>query len=101
MVQLFGMLQEHPTGLWLSEDKSNWTQNQHHLGAQPPGDLTSNQTKDKLCKFQPNQGQIMFGSEVDTFETPKMHSQEVGRASRRYWEGLGLEAQGALSLKKK
>lgn len=51
--------------------------------------------------FQPNQGQIMSGSEVDTFETPKMHSQEVGRASRRYWEGLGLEAQGALSLKKK
>lgn len=42
----------------------------------------------------------MFGSELDKKETQlKRHSQEVVRASKRYWESLGLEAEGAMRKK--
>lgn len=42
----------------------------------------------------------MFGSELDEKETQlKRHIQEVVRATKRNWEGLDLEVEGAMRKK--
>lgn len=50
-----------------------------------------------LTKTRPN----TFGSELDKKETQlKRHIQEVVRATKSYWEGLDLEAEGTMRKKR-